>query len=164
MDVGIGTASIAQSVRESMVYGSSGGPVDVDATTLVMMALFLFLMVYFNRTLFQPYIATREQRGKRIQGAKKEAKEMKEEADAVFGRYERELGQALRQGAGERTKVREAAKAESAEILAEARTEIEGEMKVARTELEAQISKAAEASRKRAEVLADVIVEKVLSP
>ncbi len=109
------------------LLGASGVPaiaavtVDFDKTVLFMAVLFLVLAFVLKPLLFDPVLRIFEEREKRTDGAKTEARQMQEKAGDLLRRYEKELENVNRVAAEERDKARaETAKLE-AEILGEAR-------------------------------------------
>ncbi|MFO0565344.1 MAG: ATP synthase F0 subunit B [Polyangiaceae bacterium] len=93
--------------------------IDFDKTFVVQMLIFAALIVVLKPLLFDPVLKVFEEREKRTDGARAEARRMQEEAG--LGRYESELEKIHRVAGEERDHLRsETAKLE-AEILAEAR-------------------------------------------
>ena len=103
---------------------SSAVNVDFDLTFLAQLVLFTTFIVVMKPMLFDPLLRVFEERERRTEGAKDEAREMDEEAIQLSKRYEAELEKAHKVAAAEREKARlETAKIE-AKILAEARAEV----------------------------------------
>ncbi len=149
---------------DSLALGAGGGsPVDLDATLFIMLGIFLGLLWYLNRTLFQPYLAMSDARIERTDNARISAKEMQERSEEVLERYERQLTGARKAASETRTDARKSAKDHEAEILAAARTEINLTVGRARDELQAEVDAAAEEMKKQSEELSALIVERVLS-
>ncbi len=96
--------------------------IDFDRTFLVQMVLFSFLILVLKPLLFDPVLKVFEEREKRTEGARTEARKMQEEAGDLLRRYERELERVNQVAAQERERIRtETGKLES-EILGEARS------------------------------------------
>ena len=102
---------------------SEGGiNVDLDLTFTMQMLVFLILIVALKPLLFDPVLKIFEEREKRTDGARQEAREMQRRAGELLRKYEAELVRINRTAAEERDRIRaETAKLE-ARILEEART------------------------------------------
>lgn len=129
---------------------SSGGAVDVDVnwTFLAQIALFVVLFLVLKPLLFDPLLKLFEEREKRIEGAKNEARDMYKEADAKIAKYEEELALVKRAAGEERDKLRAEGQRQEQAILAKVRAEtnalldegrkkIDGDAAALRTELDA---------------------------
>lgn len=99
-----------------------GVSVDLDRSFLFQAVLFLFALWALKPLLFDPVLRIFEEREKRSDGARAEAREMQEDAGGLLKKYERELERVHQVAAEEREKLRtETAKLEG-EILEEARS------------------------------------------
>jgi F-type H+-transporting ATPase subunit b len=123
--------------------------VDFDLTFIAQAVLFTFFIVLLKPLLFDPLMKVFEQREKRTEGAKAEAREMDREAGELLTRYEAEMEKIRREASREREELRaetaklEArimaeARAESAKILEAGKAKIAAEMDGLRRELAAQ--------------------------
>ncbi len=102
---------------------SSGGAVnvDLDLTFLGQMVVFAVLIVVLKPLLFDPVLGLFQEREKRTEGARAEARKMQEKAGELLREYEREMEKVHRVAGEERDRMRaETAKLEAKE-LAEAR-------------------------------------------
>lgn len=100
---------------------ASGVPLDLDLTFVAQMVIFSALMLVLKPLLFDPVLNLFEERERRTDGARQEARDMQSKAGELLRQYENELERVHRVAAEERDKVRlETAKLEG-EILAEAR-------------------------------------------
>jgi F-type H+-transporting ATPase subunit b len=109
----------------ALIDHSAGGGVDVDLnwTFGLQIVFFLVLFALLKPLLFTPMLKLFEERERRIDGAKNEAREMYREADEKMAKYEEELTAVKRQAGEERDKLRaEGTKKEQA-ILAKVRAE-----------------------------------------
>jgi F-type H+-transporting ATPase subunit b len=110
--------------------------VDFDLTVIAQFLLFATFVVVLNPLLFEPLMRVFDEREKRTEGAKAEARQMDARAGELLSKYEAELETVRRSAAAEREKLRaETAKLE-AQIMAEARAESarileEGKAKIA---------------------------------
>jgi F-type H+-transporting ATPase subunit b len=110
----------------SLLAGSqqaSGGGVNVDfdKSVLVQFAAFVVLLLIIKPLLVDPFLKVIEEREKRTEGAKTDARHMDERAGELFQRYEAELKK-VRQVAGEeREKLRIEGQKLEARMLEDAR-------------------------------------------
>lgn len=126
---------------------ASGGPnIDFDQSFIAQMVVFAALIVVLKPLLFDPVLNLFEEREKRTDGAKAEARRMQEEAGELLRRYERELERVNRVAAEERDRIRSEtakleaqilgeARAAAAKILADGRAAIEEELMAIRFDL-----------------------------
>ena len=119
---------------------SGGVSIDLDRTFIIMMVVFAFLVVALKPLLFDPVLAVFEEREKRTEGAKAEARKMQEKAGELLRRYEVELEKVSQEAATERERVRgETAKLE-AQILEEARAAASKIGEEGRRKIEAEVN------------------------
>jgi F-type H+-transporting ATPase subunit b len=122
---------------------------EISAVFLAQFVLFGLFVSLLKPLLFDPLLRVFEERERRTEGAKAEAREMDEEAGALLQRYEAELARVRREAGVERERLRaetarlEAnimaeARAETATILANGKARIAAEVAQLRQELEAQ--------------------------
>jgi F-type H+-transporting ATPase subunit b len=123
--------------------------VDFDKTVFIQAALFLILLFVIKPLLLDPMLKLFEERERRIDGAKLEARKMDEASAGALSKFEAEMNKVRASANAERDKVRaEALKAES-ELLGKVRertaTKLESgrkanseEEKRARSSLEAE--------------------------
>jgi len=119
-------SDVLSTAHASLMSASAGGggvTVDFDGSVLIQFVVFLLLFVLLKPILLDPFLKVVEEREKRTDGAKAEARKMDEKAGDIIKRYEGELEKVRRVANEERERLRaEAAKLE-AEILGEAREE-----------------------------------------
>ena len=115
-------AALAQS---SLLETARSGGVDVDVnwTFLVQIGIFLVLFLLLKPLLFDPMLRLFEERERRIEGAKNEAREMYQQADQKIARYEEQLTAVKRQAGEERDKLRAEGQRQEQQILAKVRAE-----------------------------------------
>jgi F-type H+-transporting ATPase subunit b len=120
--------------------------IDLDRTFIMQMVVFAALVVLLKPLLFDPVLRVFEEREKRTEGAKAEARKMQEKAGELLRRYEKKLEDVQRAAAAERDRLRgetarleaqilEEARAATAAIGAEGRKRIEGEVNKIRFDL-----------------------------
>jgi F-type H+-transporting ATPase subunit b len=106
-----------------LLFAEGGISVDFDLTFLAQFVLFAAFISLLKPLLFDPLLRVFEERERRTEGAKKEAREMDERAGELLQKYEAELDKVRREAGLERERLRvETAKLE-AQIMAEARAE-----------------------------------------
>jgi F-type H+-transporting ATPase subunit b len=124
--------------------------VDFDLSFVAQCLLFTFFVILLKPLLFDPLMKVFEEREKRTDGAKAEAREMDKQAADLMTEYEAEMEKIRREASREREELRaETAKLE-AQIMAEARAEaaaildagkarIDQDVQALRNELDQQI-------------------------
>ncbi|MGE0326512.1 MAG: ATP synthase F0 subunit B [Polyangiaceae bacterium] len=136
--------------------------VDLLITFIPQMVIFASLAVLLKNLLFDRVLKVFEEREKRTDGARAEARKMQEEAGELLRKYEAELDRVNRVAAEEREKVRaETAKLE-AEILGEARAAVTKIVEHGRQRLEEETKEIQFELGKASNALAGEIASKVL--
>jgi F-type H+-transporting ATPase subunit b len=105
----------------SFMLASGGVSIDFDRTVIVQMVLFVVLMLVLAPTLFRPLLRLFEEREKRTEGARADARQMQEKAVELLARYEAELTRVQQVAALERDKLRTETLQLEAKIIDEAR-------------------------------------------
>ncbi|MDP9034658.1 MAG: ATP synthase F0 subunit B [Myxococcota bacterium] len=95
--------------------------VDVDLTFLVQLVLFVALTLVLKPILFDPMLKLFEERERRIDGAKAQARQLDDRSTTALERYETELGKARAEAAVERDKIRAEGLKREQEVLASVR-------------------------------------------
>jgi F-type H+-transporting ATPase subunit b len=110
-------ASLGLALGQGTSHSASGGAVniDFDLTFLGQMVVFAALILLLRPLLFEPVLKLFEEREKRTDGAKADARAMQEKAGELLRKYEGELEKVHRVAAEERDRVR----AETAKVEAE---------------------------------------------
>jgi F-type H+-transporting ATPase subunit b len=129
------------------LLGAAGAVnIDFDLTFVAQMVVFALLIVVLKPLVFDPVLKLFEEREKRTDGAKADAREMQEKAGALLRKYEHELEKVHAVAAEERDRIRaETAKLEAeqmheartiaAKIVDEGRTRIDKEVQAVRFQL-----------------------------
>lgn len=130
-------------VYDGVKAASGGVTVDLDLTFAGQIVLFILLFFALRPLLFQPMLRLFEEREKRIDGAKKEARQMYADADEKMAKYEQELAAVKRAAGEERDKLRAEGQRREQQILAKVRAETNAMLEQGR----AKIAKDAEALR-----------------
>ncbi len=123
--------------------------VDVDWTFMVQVVLFVGLTLILKPVLFDPMLELFEEREKRIDGAKLQARRIDEKSVHALTKYDGEMAKARAAGGVERDRIRVDAMQKEQEILAAVRTA------AAKTLEDGKKAAQAEADRARAALKAD---------
>jgi|ERR1019366_84258 F-type H+-transporting ATPase subunit b len=91
--------------------------VDFDATFLVQFVLFAALTLVLKPLLFDPMLKLFEERERRIDGAKMQARKIDERSASALAKYETEMAKARATANAEREKIRAEAVRKEQEIL-----------------------------------------------
>jgi F-type H+-transporting ATPase subunit b len=95
--------------------------VDVDSSFLVQLVLFVGLILVLKPILFDPLLKLFEEREKRIDGAKLQARKIDEKSATALAKYESEMAKARAAAGADRDKIRAEAQKREQEILASVR-------------------------------------------
>jgi F-type H+-transporting ATPase subunit b len=95
--------------------------VDVDFTFVVQVVLFVALTVVLKPILFDPMLKLFEERERRIDGAKLQARKIDEKSANALGKYETEMAKARAAANAERDKIRAEGLSREQQILGAAR-------------------------------------------
>jgi F-type H+-transporting ATPase subunit b len=123
--------------------------VDFDATFLVQVVLFAGLTLVLKPLLFDPMLKLFEERERRIDGAKMQARKMDERSASALAKYETEMAQARATANAEREKIRAEGQKREQEVLAAVR------VSTSRTIEEGKRAALAEAEQVRARLKAE---------
>ena len=104
-----------------LFFAAGGVTIDFDRSVLLQMALFVILMMILSPLLFRPLLKLIEEREKRTEGAREDAREMQAMAAELLGRYEDELSRVQDVATVEREKLRTETLRLEGKILEEAR-------------------------------------------
>lgn len=114
--------SASGSLAGALQTGSGGGVnVDFDRAVVVQFLAFILLFILIKPLLLDPFLKLMEEREKRTEGAKTEARKMDERAGEIFQRYEAELKKVRKVASEEREKLRADGKKLEASVLDDAR-------------------------------------------
>jgi F-type H+-transporting ATPase subunit b len=95
--------------------------VDVNATFIVQLVLFVGLTLILKPVLFDPMLKLFEEREKRIDGAKLQARKIDEKSATALAKYEGEMAKARAAAGADRDAIRAEALKREQDILAETR-------------------------------------------
>src|SRR5690349_22188046 len=94
---------------------------DFDLTFVLQMVVFATLIVVLKPLLFEPVLRVFEERERRTEGARAQARSMQEQAGELLSRYESELAKVHEVARQERERVRAETARTEAELMARAR-------------------------------------------
>ncbi len=150
------------SVSAGTGAAEGGVTVDFDATILVQIALIVVLLVFLKPLLFDPLLKLFEEREKKIDGAKLQARRMDEKSATALGEYEEAMAKARATAGGERERLREEGTKQETEILEAVRKKTELSMEVGRQKIEVELAAARAELKRDAESLARDVATRIL--
>jgi F-type H+-transporting ATPase subunit b len=136
--------------------------VDVDATFIVVLVLFIGLTAILKPVLFDPMLKLFEEREKRIDGAKAQARKIDEKSATALAKYEGEMAKARAAAGAERDKIRGLAQKREQEILAEVRAATAKVLEDGRRDAQAEAERARTVLRSEAQTMAQELASRVL--
>jgi F-type H+-transporting ATPase subunit b len=146
--------------------GASGGSaVDVDINPgLVALQLVLLALTWLvlKPLLFEPLLSLYEEREKRVDGARAEARRMDDQAAEMLRKYEKEIEQVHRVAAEERDRLRAEAQSLEAHSLDEARAEVGAVLEQGRRAIADELGSVEAALAKDVDPLARSVAAQVL--
>jgi F-type H+-transporting ATPase subunit b len=105
----------------AMEASGGGVNVDFDKAVVVQFVAFILLFILIKPLLIDPFLKVMEEREKRTDGAKADARKMDEKAGEIFQRYEAELKKVRAVASQEREKLRVEGQKLEAHVLEDAR-------------------------------------------
>ena len=136
--------------------------VDIDATFLVALVLFVGLTLILKPVLFDPMLKLFEEREKLIDGAKAQARRIDEKSANAEAIYEAEMNKARASGNAERETVRAQAVKREQEILAQARQNAAQAIEAGKHAAQGEADRARRTLEGGAGTLADDLASRVL--
>ena len=135
---------------------------ELNGTLLIQLGFFLFLLAWLSGVLFGPLLELFEERERRIDGAKEEARQYKETAGqralAIDGRLQ-DAQKAAREILAD---LKSEASHKERSIVEEAREQANAKLQEARQELESQMNGARQGLTEESEKIAQDMVVKIL--
>jgi F-type H+-transporting ATPase subunit b len=117
------SANVLNALTEALGLAEGGVDVDVNGTAIIHFGLLVVLLFTLKPLLFDPLLKLFEEREKRIDGAKKQARSVDKKSAQAEAEFDAEMGKARAAGNAERERLRaEGVKAEN-EVLAKVRAE-----------------------------------------
>jgi F-type H+-transporting ATPase subunit b len=136
--------------------------VEINATFLIQLVLFLLLFVWLSQFLFAPFLRLFDERERRIVGAADEAKRYLGSADEKTALVEQKTREAQAEARKLLTDLRTEGARKEAEIIDEGRKKAQARLDEARAELFASTEEARAALKADSEKIAADIVVKIL--
>jgi F-type H+-transporting ATPase subunit b len=145
------------SATAATVLASARSIVDIDATALIELGLFLVCFLMLRSLVFKPLLRLVDERRAQTQGAREEAKKFEAEADERTKKVTRAVQQAKVEASEERERLRQQAKHREQEVLRAAKEESTRITDAARRKVAAQRSESErEATAKAHELAGDI--------
>mgnify|MGYP002634368159 CR=1 FL=1 len=113
---------LADAAAINPVLAGGGGPVDLDITFLIYLAIFVVVWFALKALIFDPWLKVRDARASGTQGSRAEADAMQSSADAKLAEYKGALAAAREEASNTRAELKAAADKREAEIVTAART------------------------------------------
>lgn len=156
--------SEATTTLTSLVSSSAGGAVDVDfdLTVLIQVGLFLVLLIVVKPMLLDPMLKLFEERERRIDGAKLEARHMDEASAGALSKFETEMQKVRASANSERDKVRADALKVEADLLANVREKTAAQLEEGRKVSSGEVVKARQALQAESRELARLLASRAL--
>jgi F-type H+-transporting ATPase subunit b len=145
LEVAPDTGSVPQAGEQQLL--------DIDSTVLVMLGLFLLLAFILTRWLWKPYLRVRDERVRRVEGARAEAERLDANSAGRLERIEAQLTEARKAGQAERAQLRAQALVREQQIVTEAQAAAHKMLAEARSKLDAALT----AERARLEISATTL-------
>jgi F-type H+-transporting ATPase subunit b len=130
--------------------------------TGILLVVFVAIIFPLNSLIFQPLLRVMDEREEKIDGAKRRASSVEEQAQEALDRYEESIRSAYDEAAVERRRQLEVARAELQSVTSSAKEVAERDVARAREELEGSLGEARETLRAGAEDLASLAAERIL--
>jgi F-type H+-transporting ATPase subunit b len=139
-----------------------GAKVELNATILLQLAAFLFLLSFLSKMLFEPFLRLFEEREKRIEGAQKSAGQYESMVEEKAKLIDDRLTAAQRDARATLVKLKEEGQKTQTKLVEQAREEAASRVEDARAELFAATEDARSSLNAEAEAMAELIAQKVL--
>ncbi len=135
---------------------------DFVVTVPVLIIFFVVVTLIVNPLIFQPLMKVMDEREERIDGARRRADQVQQQAEEALGRYEESIRAAHDEATGERRRRMDAAREELVRLTNLAKEEAQREVTRAREELSTLADEARESLREAAGDLAALAAERIL--
>jgi F-type H+-transporting ATPase subunit b len=142
---------------------AAGGVVmDIDRTMLVQSGIFIMLILVLSPLLFKPVLRLLEERERRTEGARAEARNMQDRAENLLQRYQAKLEDVRRVAAEERERLRSESLRLESTILDDARAATAKFVQEGRVQIEREVGKIRHEMAAHSQAIAREIGSKVL--
>ena len=136
--------------------------IDLDITLLIQLVNFLIVLVGLNALLIRPIREIIKQRQDKMLGLLGDAEQFVEASDSKIKNYENALAEARKTAMAEREKVKEAALAQEADIVAKATADAHASLAASREKVATDVASAMDSLRGQVGTLAEQTMAKVL--
>jgi len=136
--------------------------INLDYTVVVQIVFFLLLWFLLAKLLFNPFVALLEERERRTEGAREEARTLRSEVDRLREEYEKGIARARDEGGRVKEAIIQQAREEREQLLSRARGEAARLMAEVRGEVEAEMARQGALVEREARTIAREMAEKVL--
>jgi F-type H+-transporting ATPase subunit b len=153
---------LAVSIFEASAAEGSAVNVDLDASLVVQIGLFILLLVILKPLLFDPMLKLFEEREKKIEGTRREATKEDERSAKALAKYEAICAKAREEGSRERDQIRAEGQKKEAEILSLVRAQTTATIEDGRKAIASEAKAARESLGAEAKVLGQAIASRVL--
>ncbi len=144
------------------LLAAGGVEMDVDRTFVFQAAIFVLLIVVLSPLLFKPVLRLFEERERRTEGARFDARVMQDKAEALLEKYQTKLEEVRRVAAHERERLRTETLQLESKIIAEARAATAKFVQEGRAHIERETAKIRTDVATQRETIAREISSKVL--
>ena len=136
--------------------------VDLDASLVVQVVVFVVLLVVLKPTLFDPMMKLFEEREKRIEGTRLQATKEDKRSAKALAEYERALDKARAAGAAERDMIRADALKREAELMGTVRAQTASTLEAGRAAMANEAATARAQLQRDATMLGREMASRVL--
>jgi len=144
------------------LLAAGGVEMDVDRTMLFQSAIFVLLIVVLSPLLFKPVLRLFEERERRTEGARLDARVMQDRAEELLVQYQTKLEEVRRVSAHERERLRTETLQLESRILGEARAATTKFVQEGRAQIERETAKVRKEMNAQRQMIAREIGSKVL--
>jgi F-type H+-transporting ATPase subunit b len=145
-----------------MLHPPQAISVDFDATFLVQLVLFVGLTLFLKPMLFDPMLKLFEEREKRIDGAKLQARRIDEQSASALAKYEAGMAKARASANVDRERIRAEGVKREQEILAQVRASTTQVIEAGKVKAKQEAERARAALKAEAPSLARHVAGRVL--
>ncbi len=135
---------------------------DFVVTVPVLIIFFVVVTLIVNPLIFRPLMKVMDDRAERIDGARRRADQVQQQAEEALSRYEESIRGAHDEATAERRRRMGIAREGLVRLTNQAKEEAEGEVARAREELSASLDEARASLRQAADGLATLAAERIL--
>jgi F-type H+-transporting ATPase subunit b len=157
-----GATALSEWLAHASGAEAGGVNVDFDASFLVQVAIFLLLLVVLKPLLFEPMLKLFEEREKRIEGAKLEARRIDEQSVGALTSYETAMQKARTAANADREKLRAEGTKRETEILGAVRVTTAQALEEGRKRLDSEVAATRSSLRQSTPALAQELAKRVL--